>query len=169
MPSIQRDNFEWNVLVLEEIRYLKKEAGAIQQVDNSIRSKLVPDGWPAGIKELIRYIFVYFLGFSTCRRHFLLIRYVSTILTLKKEEEWKDDALIHVKSLRASYSAASDMAHLENAASVDSTEKDLGSLVACLILTSDSVESMLKIIKVLTEQPPCCPPEQPTGCVHFIA
>ena len=64
---------------------------------------------------------------------------MSTILTLKKEEEWKDDALIRVKSLGASNSAASDVAHLENALSVDSTEKDLGSLVACLILTSDGV------------------------------
>ena len=57
---------------------------------------------------------------------------MSTILTLKKEEEWKD-ALIRVKSLGASNSAASDVAHSENAASVDSREKDLGSLVTCLI------------------------------------
>ena len=104
------------------------------------------------------------MGFFTCRRHFLLIRYVSTILTLKKEEEWKDDALISVKSQGASNSAASDVTHLENAASVDSTEKDLGSLVACLILTSNGVESMLNIIKVLMEQPPCCHLEQPTDC-----
>ena len=61
------------------------------------------------------------------------------------------------------------MAHLENAASVDNTEKDLDSSVACLILTSDGVESMLKIIKVLTEQPPCCQLEQPTDCVRIIA
>src|SRR5699024_2916489 len=118
-------------------RYLRREEAAVRQVEVHIREEIVGADRPLGSMELIRY--------------------VATSSTVQKIKDDETAIALDRLARHAQYTAASQIVQrLFNAVATENAvdfQPNLGALVAAMILISDNVESMSKVIHLLTAQP----------------